>query len=239
MYLSKETLYKKIANCRAMLHSYNICDQITITKICNTFDNIDISYVPFKTHGLRGMVSLASNEEPINCILINSNIPETEQNFHALHEFMHIYLHPNTECQTFKCYDRVRDNQNFTLEWQANEGAAELIMPYKEFIPLFCDLYEVYSNKSDLWNVVYGKTTEISYLLSKRYNVSGKVIENRISSLSYEIDQYRQGTSIDKIKLLSYSKRILFGISTTDYIGKLKQFAFQHYSSLCWDAIIN
>ena len=152
-YLTKEQLYRKVQGIHQMLEKSGIFPPFTIEKICERFQNILIEYVPLKTRGLRGIVALATEDEPDNCILIDAFLSKEEQYFHSMHEFMHISLHQNADSKTFQCYDRVRPNQNEALEWQANEGAGELIMPYRQFIPLFSKLFTEYSNldKSDYW----------------------------------------------------------------------------------------
>lgn len=53
--------------------------------------------------------------------------------FDLTHEMMHFLLHP--ENRKYYISSSLCDIDNF--EWQANEGAAELLVPYKHFIPLF------------------------------------------------------------------------------------------------------
>jgi len=238
LYLTKEELYRRIDECRKELYSKGVTEPLTIEKICSVSPDIDISYIPFKTAGLRGMVQLATPDEPLNCILVNSNISETERNFHAMHEFMHIYLHSNTDCQTFKCYDKVRENQNSSLEWQANESSAEILMPYRKFVPLFSALYDIYQDK-ELWDILYEEFDSIEEYLAQKYYVSSMAAENRISGLSYEIDQYRDGIPVEQITLMSYSKRNELGINSTDYVKIIKQLNCQYSFELDWDAVIS
>lgn len=124
---------------------------LDIYEICKKLDKIEIAAIPLKTPGLRGMAKLADETSDINCILVNSILSQPEQNFHGTHEFMHTIFENGKTGTTFKCYDRVMPFQNKYTEWVANEGAAELLVPYKEFIPLFFELLDTYRSKSNLW----------------------------------------------------------------------------------------
>ena len=240
-YLTKAQLYAKVGVCRKILKNAGLSAPFFIEDICRLCPEILIEYIPFKTNGLRGIVTLATEAEPTNCILINSRLTKEEQHFHSIHEFMHIILHPNMDSKTFKCFDTIRPNQNGSIEWQANEGAAELIMPYKQFIPLFLEMYNEYANYPDRWNLLYGRG-DIAYALGNYYGVSGSVIKNRISGLSYEIDQVRFGHStIDNIKILSNRKQKACGIISTDYLTEMRKISVSKYyfnEPLEWNSVI-
>lgn len=229
LYLTKQALYQKVDKCRCDLLHEGLASPFTIERICEAFSNIAVEYIPFKTKGLRGMVVLATDSEPIHCILINSLLPAEEKRFHSMHEFMHIVLHSNEDSRSFNCYDKVMPNQNAAIEWQANEGAAELIMPYKEFIPMFSGMYDDYTTAPEFWKIAFGALDPVQ-AMAKEYFVSVPVIQNRISTLSYEIDQYRSGVPLDQIHLLAFNKQQSLGISVTDYVAKLRWFTVtRHY----------
>lgn len=61
---------------------------------------------------------------------------------------------------------------------------------------------------------------DLSEKLSNMYNVSTVVVQNRISSLSYEIWQYLSGTDIDKIQLMSHSEQQRKGINVDSLLDK-------------------
>lgn len=151
------------------------------------------------------MASLANLESPINCILVNSNLSQEEQNFHGMHEFIHIALDNGNGGHTFKCYDRVKPFQNSYVEWLANEGAAELILPHDVLLPYIKEKIKTFDdNILGVYNLVY----EIACI----YKVSPVVVQNRLNSLRYEIYQYLYGCDINNIKIISKTQQKKLGI---------------------------
>lgn len=65
----------------------------------------------------------------------------------------------------------------------------------------------------------------------EHYRVTEQVINIRLNSLAYEIDQYRSGTSLDCLELLSRRQCKKRGITTSSYLA-LCDF------SLDWNAAI-
>lgn len=214
--MNKEQLYNSINEIRNHLIANGLTYPLNIFDVCNKYDNLAISSIPFKTKGLRGMAVLAKHYNDINCILINSAIPSSEQNFHGMHELMHITFEEEQSGQIFQCYERTMPFQDAYKEWVANEGAAELLVPYTDFIPFFCKVYDDFSCGNGICRHKYGDK-DILTVLSSRYGVSDMVIKNRISSLSYEIDQFNKGIAFQNIALLSYTQQKRYGIVTTNY----------------------
>lgn len=151
------------------------------------------------------MASLANEESPVNCILVNSNLSQEEQNFHGTHEFIHIALDDGKGGRTFKCYDKIKPFQNPYTEWLANEGAAELILPHDVLLPYIKERINTFDD-----NIigVYNMIDEIAQI----YRVSPVVVQNRLNSLSYEIFQYLSGCDINDIKILSKTQQQRYGI---------------------------
>lgn len=154
---------------------------------------------------MRGIVRIAKNRDENHVILLNENKSFVEQNYHGFHELTHILTvdEPGT---TLNCFGNTRPNQNSYIEWLANEGAAEFLMPYKEILPII-------RNESKTFDEHSMPIFDLSEKLSNMYNVSTVVVQNRISSLSYEIWQYLSGTDIDKIQLMSHPEQQRKGIN--------------------------
>ncbi|MCR5479328.1 MAG: ImmA/IrrE family metallo-endopeptidase [Ruminococcus sp.] len=184
------------------------------------------------------MAQLANSESDINCILINSNLSQTELNFHGTHELMHIYLPSESKGTTFRCYDKIRPYQDSYLEWLANEGAAELLMPYKWFIVDFSELYKLYSTDRTRWIQHYQFFTPFD-LLAHKYHVSTMVVKNRIRNLSYEIQQYNQGVDINRIRILSNTQQERLGIQSFDYAEEIEHLIMIYDFGLAWDSVIS
>lgn len=176
---------------------------LNIFKLCDSISNVDIQTVPFKTADLRGMVSIARNDNENHVILLNSNKSIEEQNFHGFHELMHIPTadKPGT---ILSCYDTIKPNQDSYIEWLANEGAAEFVVPYQLLLPLI---------KSEYYSMIIGVGTwNFCELHSKDFGVSAIVMQNRIDSLKFEIDQYLNGISLSEIEVMSNAKQKKRGI---------------------------
>lgn len=166
--------------------------------MCSEIGDVEIKAVPFNTRDLRGMVSLAKNDKENNVILVNSNKSFEEQNFHGFHELMHIPTvdEPGT---ILRCYERVKPNQDSYLEWLANEGAAEFVVPYKILLPIIKNKYSDLIQGFGTWDFC----NEYSY----KFGVSNTVMQYRIETLKYEIDQYLNGVALDEIEILSKRKQ--------------------------------
>lgn len=141
------------------------------------------------------MATIASSPLDINCIIVNSNLSPAEQNFHDIHELIHIASCTPNCGQTFSCFDTVKPHQNSYLEWLANEGAAELLVSYRELLPMV---------KKEYSDMIQGLGTyDFCEKYADLFHVSSTVLQNRIDSLKYEIVQYLNGTNIEDIQILS------------------------------------
>lgn len=149
------------------------------------------------------MVVIAKNENENHVILVNSKKSFEEQNFHGFHELMHIPTadKPGT---MLRCYERLKPNQNSYLEWLANEGAAEFTVPYRVLLPII---------KMEYPHLIKGfGTLDFCNNYASSFAVSPIVMQNRIDSLKYEIEQYMCGVPLDKIEILSNRKQVNRGI---------------------------
>lgn len=145
-----------------------------------------------------------------SAILLDSRQSREEQNFFCAHELIHSAFHRDLGMKQFSCYEKTQPQQDSAIEWQANEGAAELLVPYKLFIPRFIELLNEQLNNP---SVFYW----IRIQLAKEFDVSYQVIFNRIENHRYEISQYEQGVDSNSIQLLSKRKQNQFGIACPDY----------------------
>lgn len=191
IYLTKSMLYDEVQKIRLYLDISEDTYGTSLDELCKK-RGILIDSVPFKTKGLRGM-AIADNEHyRDDTILLNNKRNEYEKNFDCGHELVHLRIH-RYEQQNFSCH--IEHKQNCFLEWQANEGSAELLVPYKQ-------LLRKISSMSYLLESSFG-IAELKYLLSYEFFTTKQVIENRLESLKYEIYQYLSGIDISNILLLS------------------------------------
>lgn len=207
-YVTKKSLYKNINVIRKKLKITDSETPINLINIC--YNNcIKIGYMAFSSPGLRGMFVKGTNRCD-DIIVLDNKQSLIEQNFYCGHELIHLLFHRYDNSNSFNCYETVRPNQDSSLEWQANEGAAELLVPYKKLLPL------IRNNYNDMCDG-FG-TYEFCEKYSEVFGVTISVMQNRLNSLSYEIEQYMRGVEIDNIKILSKSQQQKIGIKSTSLL---------------------
>lgn len=202
----KELLYYKMIDLKTFLgyrptqYGIDLIDRFSDTGIV-------VGAIPFKTPGLRGMAFVSDDQAP-DSIMLNSLRTELEQNFDCGHEAVHLTLHRHLDQKTFNCFDeKVHAEQDPFLEWQANEGSAEFLVPHTVFIPLV-KLY--LGTKPD-----HDSVENFKLISSKLFGVPPAVIKYRLESLKYEIVQYYAGVKILDIEILSKHQQEKRGIYIT------------------------
>lgn len=190
--LNKKCLYLEIDKLRK---KYNL--NYTTVNFRDLCDKLKIQVAPaaFETDGLRGMAFKGSNFSE-DVILLSDKRTECEQNIDCGHEFIHLYLQRNELITGFNCFEKIRPQQDSYFEWQANEGSAELLLPYKFLLPkINKSLFELND-----WSII----DKFKRNLAKELNLTPAVVQFRLESLKYEIHQYvNLGISLENIEILS------------------------------------
>lgn len=224
---TKQSLYRAVDKLR---------DRLQVSHLDHTYDlrtalkeaaiPMEVEELPFRTPGLHGIASIGSENEP-DVILLNSKYRDQVKRFDLAHEVFHCAYHRNLGVNTFSCYEVVDTHQNPYLEWQANEAAAEMLLPYRIFIPLAASARIEKSSQLrtyiERWAAVF--------------NVAPRNIEMRLESLKYEILQYRRGVPLDQLVFLSRREQALRGIhaeSLMEFTERLRkaerqQQEYSHY----------
>ena len=203
--MNKADLYKCISYHKKRLGITRKDYPLNIFEVCaHKISNVKIEAVPFRTCNLRGMVSLAPSKNENHVILVNGNKSIEEQNYYGTHEYCHI-ITVDRPGMTIRCFDKVTPNQDSYLEWLANEGAAEFLMPYKEILPIIKE-HSYRFDDSDF------PICDLIERLSNKYGVSTMVAQNRLNTLAYEIWQYLHGVRIDNVKVMSKNEQSKNGI---------------------------
>jgi len=169
--MTKSELYNGVCRIKEYL---DICDEsypIDMFELCRKIYGLEVEKVAFKTKDL------------------NSNKALVEQNYDCPHEFMHLFNDAPAAGTIIRCFDKLRPNQNRYVEWLANEGAAELLVPYKMLLPMIKDKYSYIDSN------IFG-AFDFCQKQSRLFNVSAIVLINRLGNLKYEIHQYLNGTPI-------------------------------------------
>ena len=193
--LTKEELYGIVEGIRRKNNiDFSDLDR-DFRDICSDFKGYEVAYHKFPNKYIRG---LSVVDEKI--ILLNPLRSEIEQNFDCAHELFHTVLHRNSGHKTFTCHDYAHPNQDKYLEWQANEAGAEILIPYKKFIPDFTAAIKNCSNSDDYKNLII-------YFAGK-YRVTQTVVKNRIDALKYEIYQHEiDDVPINELVILSDTRQ--------------------------------
>lgn len=146
---------KKIGITRYPIHSMELIEMCmpSITVVIQKFDSNNICGILYK-----GKVK--------SRICLNSLRDDKGKNFDCMHELMHYWFHPPAD--RWCIYDR-HIPQNKGMEWQANEGAAQALMPKD----LFIDRYFYFEGNMDK--------------LSEYFFVGKHAVEYRIKNLKRDI----------------------------------------------------
>ncbi len=202
-YCTKADLYQYVDKFRAYAGITSSESGINLVDFCQRRLKVKLEIVALKERTLRG-VSIPKDK----IIILNGQRSPEERNFDCGHELIHVLKHKKETFQTF-CFDKLRPQQNSYLEWQANEGSAELLVSHKVFIPMFCEKVANCKSQQDYYF--------LKQHLAERFNVPYTVIEWRIDNLRYEIQQYEQGRGINELEILSNTQLSRRGISVMSY----------------------
>ena len=190
--LSKAGLYDMVTRKAEQLgfnvfaKNYKIDAQQLAMKVCRNPEIRIINFEEIKICGIlyRGRFSTT--------IGLNARRSATGKNFDCMHELIHYWFHDR---QTFYCIDSISDH----IEWQANEGAAQFLMPYQSFIPNYCHLHDrFYTGMAP-----QAAHNALIMALARSYAVGETAVKFRINSLRQEIAQYIGGAAMDDIKIVS------------------------------------
>ena len=156
-------------------------------------EDIEVQYCHFESDAI-GAVLVKGEQK--SGILVNSNKPAAEQRFDLAHELIHFWFHPTRTSFSFQ-NPQSRDRDK---EWQANEGAAQLLLPYTDFIPRFIQTARYVEENHEPPEEIYSS-------LAKFYQVLPVVVDYRARNLESEILQYLSGVPIENVILNHFSVR--------------------------------
>lgn len=185
--MTKAELYARIDDIRKRYKYAFTRDPMCVQRFCQEVLDIHVETRVFATRGLRGAAFIESM-----AIALDETMAPERRKFYCAHEMLHFFLHGDAK-PLFECYDNIeRDDY---MEWQANEGAAEIIMPYRAF------LYEV------LNAAPYMKSGREFFILKKQlvdfFGVTPVMVKVRFDNLKYEVKQALSGVPIEEVELLS------------------------------------
>lgn len=143
MYLEKADLYRKIENLKEELNILPWIFPIYSKEIAKRYC-VALHIEELDLDALSGILYRGHNE---TWIALNKNHSAQRQNFDCMHELIHYFIHMNLR-KSFECISREdgKIRQNSFIEWQANEGAAEFLVPYQEFLPKVKEAYPFFDS---------------------------------------------------------------------------------------------
>lgn len=166
----------------------------------------------------RSLCALAMRGSKIDTVMLNASRTPEEQHFDLAHELIHLAKHYRSVGDFFKCFETRKPAQDPFLEWQANEGAAELLLPYRLFLPMMGQLYLSLHQAQQIHDFVVHTAA--------RFSLTPAVVRIRMESLKHAFYEYLCGVPLDQIHLYSRHAQQQLGIrigSLNDLEQKLKK----------------
>ncbi|MFV0413338.1 MAG: ImmA/IrrE family metallo-endopeptidase [Oscillospiraceae bacterium] len=193
--MTKAELYCRVDDIRRRYGFAASRDPLCMELFCKRL-GLRVEYYPYKTKGLRGVALIDKD-----MISINSNIAEISRKFYTGHELLHFFFHAERQ-QVFNCFE-TPPKDDF-MEWEANEGAAEFILPRRAFLHYVADAApDIHGGR---------QYYALKRNMAKHFNVSAQNIHYRFQGLKYEIAQCLTGTPINQIIYLSEKQQQHAGI---------------------------
>lgn len=203
--MNKKDLYKRMDGVRDALGIGYDCMYANPFDMCSKLD-IQVICTEFVTSGLRGIaIPSTGPTRDSDTIILNGKRDFTQRKFDCAHELTHLLLHAPSREYYLQQVDDVTIAQDGYTEWEANEGAAELLMPYRIFIPMFV-----------LETKAYKSETVTCRRMARLFKVTEQNIAFRMKGLQYEIWQYANGTAIADLVIMSRSEQKAQGIQLPD-----------------------
>ena len=113
------------------------------------------------------------------CIIVNASHLPASQRFSLALELLHFSLHAG----------RPASARTENDEWQANQGAAQLLVPYQQLLPLVRRQKAAYRQDP----------AALALSLAPRFGVSPTVLQNRLCTLSGPIENYLAGVPLSQV----------------------------------------
>lgn len=202
---TKQRLYNEVDYIRSKIEDIPYpCDSHQLIK---TFClKPEVVSVNFESSKICGMLIKGKTTTTIG---VNANHSKEQQNFYLMHELFHYLWHDDKTDAVKFCNDIF--SQNDFAEWQANEAAAEMLMPYRKFIPSFVSACKT--------NIYYGSAAirDAKNQMATRFGVTERMIHMRVNALKYPISQYQKGAKVDELQIISQRKQDELGIKVLSY----------------------
>lgn len=152
---------------------------------------IPVQYHAFSDPHLKGILVRSGG---VCGIVLDPRLSGEQQRVTLTHELVHLELHYGEQGTAFSDHDG--------MEYQADEGAAELLMPYHDLLPRAASFRRRYRQDP----------VKITGLLAAHYRVDLDTMQRRLDSLDYELMLFLHGTPISEIVPISELEKRRKGI---------------------------
>ena len=155
-----------------------------------------VQYHAFSDSRLQGVLIRSSGSSGV---ILDPRLTPEQQRLTLTHELVHRELHYGESGTAFQDHSG--------MEYQADEGAAELLMPYRALIPRAVSFRRRYREDP----------VRITALLAAHYRVDCETMRKRLDSLDRELMLYIRGTPLSEIVPLSRQELQKQGHSSREF----------------------
>lgn len=209
--MTRGALYHRIDSMRRKYGIRGVFDPYAFVET----QQVPIVLHRFTNERLRGILVRAGRHYGV---ILDTRLTQAERRFTLTHEIVHFELHyGESGGATF---------QDGGFEYQADEGAAELLMPYRDFIPRAASMRRRY---------LKSQTAAVA-ALAAFYRLDCEIVRRRLTSLSYELDLYRKGVPVCEIEPLSSRRRQALGVKYRRFGEPLRPVTTAGIDVFCDDA---
>lgn len=170
-FTSREQLYEAVENKINELFGSGKRYPLDSIQIAKSLKGLYVEDWAFRSNMICGILYKGDIE---STLYLNTLRSEKGRNFDCMHELMHYWFHPN---EKYMCMYEDNIRQDMTREWQANEGAAQALMPRDIFISRY---YQYRGDVKILSDLFYVGEQAVKYRIHnlKREIIKAKKINN-------------------------------------------------------------
>ena len=191
-FLTKAELYARVDE-KALELGFDIYSQFynmdAIWLAGQVCKNLTIELIEFNEAKICGILYKGKNSTTIG---LNARRSAVGRNFDCMHEIIHYWFHDG---EYFYCDLR----SNSPIEWQANAGAAQFLMPYQSFIPAYSRMFDFFYGK----NPPHVAQKKLIGYLANHYRVGEMAVGCRLEDLKPEIEQYLSGVAVGDLRVMT------------------------------------
>lgn len=201
--MTKLQLYEEV---EVLRRQYGVTPPVDAEALARyVCDNLTVETLPFESTAICGILV---REPGATSIALNAARSPAERNFDCAHELFHYILHPGPGFMLCRNEPRLTSFRSDyrpvdAAEYQANEAAAELLMPYREFLPLVAGAFREWEGIA-----VPGQKARVA----RHFGVTPAMVAVRLEALAYELMQVLDGVPPARVSVMSAAAQRKRGI---------------------------